>query len=1384
MSSYLSVRWAPLSSACSALATGKVWRVVGALLGAMSVIVSVTGAALGDDPAYLSTYHSATGEVYFAMSVRPDGPAPKQSSHDVIVLVDTSASQTGAYRDDALASVKHLMSGLDSHDRVEIMAVDLDAVSMSGSFASPRSAEADRGLALIQQRAPLGSTDMLRVINQAADRFETDSNRPRSIVYIGDGMSRANMLETTELTQLVRRLADGRISVSSFAVGPGQDVALLATLANHTGGNLFLDGADVSAQQAGSALASFVHGAVAWPITGQPPQSILESYPARFPPLRWDRDTVVVGTMNDVDQVDVAFQAKAAGQVLDLNWKLAARNGHEDHAFLTRLVELARRDGGLSLPTLGTAGLAQAERALNSTSQQLTQLGQQAMASGDVEAAETLTTAALRNDPSNLQAELMRAGLHRSSPASDVRVAQLNGDATLVAPARESALVDGGQDIPSLIIDEGEIILDGGSLPPAGTELEGVDGRYIDDVMARRKAQESYLNVLVRNGLVDGRKRMNTDPQSAVSDLKLLLEDIRNVSDISAEIRSQLVARMESGIREGMRRQIEKEERDALAAGNRARAEERSRLGRKAERRDEEVKQLLDRFNALMDEGLYHQSEHAAVESRRVAPDLPITEQAVVYSGMAASYHRLNHLRELKTVNWLNALALVEESHIPFPDEPAIVYPDAKFWEYITIKREKWKAADLAEPGTAEERIFGALNEETELDYLETPLADVIDDLQDIHDIPIKFDQTALEDLVLDQSVPVTMQLSGIKLKSALRLMLGDLDLTYVIENEVLLITSQENAEDAAITKVYPVADLVLPIISGGGMGGGMMGGGMGGMGGGFGGGGFGGGGFFNVQDDFRAFAVDDSLRLGVSPTNGRVDSENNTSLKPDASFFEGLVESQAQPKVIRLSYKDGLTLRQSWDRFFGEQTRLAEDRRAAPGDVRATVRYLKRHEKLDEVQALILSALAHGFPQPWMYEALGIAMKTAGAPASEIERALMSAVDFSHDVDEVYFIAAYMSRIGLEERALHLFREVAVANPTRPEPYVHALKLARRLDDLEAIQWACLGVLAQAWPKELAAVEQQTDRISRLILLELNQAGEVEAAAEFKAALQAAQQRDCVATVTWTGDADVDLLVEEPAGTVCSLRNPRTTSGGVVLGDAFATDESRATQGVSETYVCAQGFSGQYRLLVRPIWGEVSAGRVTVEVTTHHGTEQSYTIRKQIPLGDSDVAVVFDLHEGRLTEPLADHQVAQSVHKQLAVNHRAVLAQQIDNGNSTVLADLVNARRLAAAFGGPLIVQPVGFRPEITQLPEGTNFSAQAVISADRRYVRITPSPMFSLVTDVFTFNFVSGEGAQQEGGAAGGGGGGFGGGGGGMGGGMMGGGMGGGMGGMGGGF
>jgi hypothetical protein len=52
-----------------------------------------------------------------------------------------------------------------------------------------------------------------------------------------------------------------------------------------------------------------------------------------------------------------------------------------------------------------------------------------------------------------------------------------------------------------------------------------------------------------------------------------------------------------------------------------------------------------------------------------------------------------------------------------------------------------------------------------------------------------------------------------------------------------------------------------------------------------------------------------------------------------------------------------------------------------------------------------------------------------------------------------------------------------------------------------------------------------------------------------------------------------------------------------------------------------------------------------------------------------------------------------------------------------------------------------VGYMPVITWLPQGTHFGASAVVSPDRRYVRVSPNPVFSSVGPVYSYNLNTGQ-------------------------------------------
>jgi len=1288
----------------------------------LATVVAVTGlvvtcgsaAQLEVGAARLDYFAHPDGENYFALSLRPpaiDAPGPR----DVVFMIDTSASQAGDYRSDAIGSLNGALSTLGPNDRVKLMAVDLHATPLTEGFVTPNGAEMAAGLKKLDARVPLGSTDMGKAMTAAAESFPAGSENPRAVVYIGDGMSTANLLGTEKFEQLAGKLADARIAVSSCLVGPRVDRQLLASLAANTGGAMVK-----MSPTAGRELAAAADGTVVWPDKGVTWPDGLDVYPKRTPPLRTDRDTVVIGTSKDNAALNIAMTATGPSGPRDLSWVVQPGASSEDNNYLVNLVDRAKVDGGVSLPLVDSSSLALARQAINVGVDGLSRLARLALATDNLNNAEQLADEALARDPHNPEALAVKGAVAKKRRGEGGK------------PAGEPAAAAGAP-VAGGAVPAGDLDLWGPG--GAGAFDAGGDAGFAEAFGQDRDVASKVIQTEVMNAINDARGQMGEDPEGAIQNLKIKLEMVRQTPDLDPDVRDQLADTVEAALRAGARRRTEMEHRVQQQQENQARFKEMALIHENLMRKQQKVRQLMERFNSLMDEGRYRLAEEAAAaEAMAADPGNVVPIAATLVSRQTGYHHDARALRIARQKGVVDSLYQVEKSHVPTPDEPPIIYPAAEVWQDLSARRkEKYSSMDLASRGQAEKKIDDALKSPTQLEFIETPMQDVIDYLKDYHGIEIQIDAKALDQVGVGTDTPITKNLKGISLRSALRLMLHEMDLTYVIQDEVLLVTTPEEAETRLSTKVYPVADLVLPINNSmmggyGGMGGMGMGGSRGmGMGGGMGGMG---GGMFNLPGDmlpqapvggFRAFAVEDDLNEPADSAAG----------KP-------------RPEKIELRMRKGEDIEAVWDRYFAANE-------PTPAAVRDAIRRLMKNEKFDHVIAVCNAALRHHQMQPWMYEVMALSMEIEGRGKEEIERVVMSSVDFISNSADLMHIGTYVRRLGLKERALQVFRQVAEIEPAWAEPYMHGLKVAQEIEDTDGIKWATLGILRQAWPNEHADVWKLGLFVANSTLekLRANKDSQGEAK-EFEAALDEAVRRDCVVRVTWTGDADVDIMVEEPSGTICSLRSARTTSGGVMLGDGYSRIDSGKPGGYQEVYVCPKGFDGTYRLLVRRVWGKITAGKVKVEVVKHFRSKQADRIARTVSLTDDKAMVVFDLENGRRREALKEHQVAHAANVEMAVG-RQILAQQIAAAaDPAAMRSLAMSRRafnrqgaLAPFFGN----RAVGYQPVIITLPEGANMMATAVVSADRRYVRITPAPLFSGIAEVNTFNSATGEGSTGGG-------------------------------------
>jgi hypothetical protein len=361
------------------------------------------------------------------------------------------------------------------------------------------------------------------------------------------------------------------------------------------------------------------------------------------------------------------------------------------------------------------------------------------------------------------------------------------------------------------------------------------------------RVRTERLTKEVNQTIEAARKTAGEDSDAAIGGLKRVLNTVTSAADIDPIDRETLRHRTQNAIDEIA---IVKQQNDLNrleAQRRRSAVQARQFASDELIQREEELEQLIEKVRSLLSEGFagneaaFERAEAVARSAWEKAPYLGVTAAAVFDSEAAGQLDKIERLRYLRADKFLESLGLVEKAHVPFPDEPPIVWPAPEVWRDLTARRKKWASVDLMQYNKAETKIRDRLDKPTEVNFNEQPLEEAIRYLADYHGIDIWIDKQALLDTGVALDQPVSLQLSGATFRSTLKLLLEPLQLTWLIEDEVMKITTAEKASEKLSVRVYPVGDLVIPIrtmrggMMGGMMGGGMMGGGMGMMGGGMG---------------------------------------------------------------------------------------------------------------------------------------------------------------------------------------------------------------------------------------------------------------------------------------------------------------------------------------------------------------------------------------------------------------------------------------------------------------------------------------------------------------------------------------------------------------------
>ncbi len=306
------------------------------------------------------------------------------------------------------------------------------------------------------------------------------------------------------------------------------------------------------------------------------------------------------------------------------------------------------------------------------------------------------------------------------------------------------------------------------------------------------------------------------------------------------------------------------------------------------------------------------------------------------------------------------------------------------------------------------------------------------------------------------------------------------------------------------------------------------------------------------------------------------------------------------------------------------------DPKRASPGLLHDTIRDLNRIGKTRDVHAALMGFLTNHptLAEPWMYEALALAIEMNKGSETDVKTALNYAADLaarSQNPNHLVSVADILFSKGYYDRVGALLDEAAGKVPHRFEPLVGSINLAQKIKDPGRMGDAIDRLLALGWPGQDEYFRLESRNQAETLEKSLREENRVAEADALMNRLAQAEARDLFVRLTWDGESDYDLAVEEPLGATACYQTPRTVFGGAIVKNGYGSHPE-------EVYTCPRGFDGDYTITVSTIWTNPSrpTTRLTLEVVEHEGTPREVKQTHRLVPDKPNAAIKVHLTEGR----------------------------------------------------------------------------------------------------------------------------------------------------------
>lgn len=227
---------------------------------------------------------------------------------------------------------------------------------------------------------------------------------------------------------------------------------------------------------------------------------------------------------------------------------------------------------------------------------------------------------------------------------------------------------------------------------------------------------------------------------------------------------------------------------------------------------EQQIQNLVEDFNNLMDEQRYAEADMVARQAAALNPESEISTLMREKAKFALRVNEMERIQADKEEGVYNYLKSAEKALVIMDEEQPYQFGDRDTW----ARRAEVRAERLGlnQYGSeAERRIWNVLKKDKVQGNYTGTLNDVVNQLSKSTGVNIIFDNVALEAVGVATDRPVDVPINNpISLESSLNIILGGYGLVFVVEDEVIKVTSRDAQKKDVKRQTYYIGDLVTPI--------------------------------------------------------------------------------------------------------------------------------------------------------------------------------------------------------------------------------------------------------------------------------------------------------------------------------------------------------------------------------------------------------------------------------------------------------------------------------------------------------------------------------------------------------------------------------------------